>query len=72
LKSLVIHFVSLPIYVNVEIYKLNAKKKENNTTKQVLYNSKYDTAGTHKLIPAKNKTRLDRKDTPKIKWAKVT
>jgi hypothetical protein len=76
LKSLVIYFISLPIYVNAEIYKLNAKnkEKENNTIKQILYynNNHHNTSHINKLIPAKIKTRLNRKDTSKTKWTKVT
>ena len=56
------------MHVVVECY----KEKENNTIKQILYNNKYDISLLHKFTPVENKTRPDRKNTLKTKWAKFT
>ena len=56
----------------METYNLNNtnKEKENSTIKQILYNNKYVTSLLNKFTPVENKTRPDRKNTPKTRWAK--
>jgi hypothetical protein len=57
----------------METYNLNATNKEKeNTTKQILYNNTYDTSILKTFTPVENKTRPDRKNSTKTKWAKFT
>ena len=55
----------------METYNLSAinKEKENSTTKQVLYNNKYNVSVLNKFTTSGNKRKHK---TPKTKWAKFT